>query len=92
HHGMQPWSVRSDYTTYKSRFGPKYTTAPNFHGITPRRAIQFGMTAAGFGVAAGIFAVFFFAEVPKMRKDVMQKIPVLGDYFQEEIAPEDNPF
>jgi len=27
---------------------------------------------AGFGVAAGIFALFFFSDVPKVRKDIMQ--------------------
>jgi len=47
---------------------------------------------AGFGVAAGIFALFFFAEVPRFRKDIVEKIPVVGDYFHVEIAPEDNPF
>lgn len=46
----------------------------------------------GFGGVAGIFAIFFFAEVPKVRNDIMLKIPILGDYFRVEIAPEDNPF
>lgn len=47
---------------------------------------------AGFGVVAGIFALFFFDGVPKVKKDIMQKIPLIGDYFVDEIAPEDNPF
>lgn len=48
--------------------------------------------AAGFGGVAGFFALFFFAEVPRVREDIMRKVPVLGDYFVKEIAPEDNPF
>jgi len=90
--GLQPWSVRSPYNTFKSKFAPKYTVAPHFHGISLGRAAQFGTMAAGFGVSAGIFALFFFAEVPTIRKDIMEKIPILGDYFHVEVAPEDNPF
>jgi hypothetical protein len=51
-----------------------------------------GGLAAGFGGAAGFFALFFFAEVPKVREDIMKKIPILGNYFVHEIAPEDNPY
>lgn len=47
---------------------------------------------AGFAGALGITAVFFFAEIPRMSQDVMQNIPILGDYFVKEIPPEDNPF
>jgi hypothetical protein len=50
------------------------------------------MTAGSFGAVAGIFALFFFAEVPKVRTDIMQKVPIIGSYFVVEIAPEDNPF
>lgn len=50
------------------------------------------MTAGGFGAVAGIFALFFFGEVPKVRKDILQNVPILGSYFVREIPPEDNPF
>ncbi|KAK3080030.1 hypothetical protein LTS18_003310, partial [Coniosporium uncinatum] len=65
HHGMHPWTVKPDYKTYKSPHGPKYEAAANFNGINPLRAWRFGKTAAQFGTVAGIFALFFFAEVPK---------------------------
>lgn len=51
-----------------------------------------GVLAGGFGGVAGFFALFFFAEVPRVREDIMKKVPVLGSYFVKEIAPEDNPF
>jgi Ubiquinol-cytochrome-c reductase complex subunit (QCR10) len=54
--------------------------------------MRYGAIAAGFGVAAGSFAIFFFGEIPKVRKDILQKVPVIGDYFIREIPPEDNPF
>ena len=69
-----------------------YKIAPNFHGISLNRLVKFGITAAGFGGVAGVFALFFFGEVPKVRNDILSKVPVIGDYFVREIAPEDNPF
>ena len=30
-----------------------------------------GLTAGAFGAAAGFFAIFFFADVPRVRKDIM---------------------
>lgn len=51
-----------------------------------------GGIAAGFGATAGIFALFFFGEIPKIRKDILTKLPVVGDYFIREVPPEDNPF
>jgi hypothetical protein len=51
-----------------------------------------GTLAAGFGGVAGFFALFFFAEVPRVRNDIMLKIPILGDYFIVDVPPEDNPF
>ncbi|EOD42967.1 putative cytochrome b-c1 complex subunit 10 protein [Neofusicoccum parvum UCRNP2] len=85
--GMQPWAVRPGYSTYKSPFGPKPASADDM--FPPASS---GTTAAGFGVAAGVFALFFFAEVPRVREDVTKKIPGLHDYFDVKIAPEDNPF
>ena len=47
---------------------------------------------AGFAGVAGIFALFFFDGVPKVRKDILQKIPFIGDFWVHEVPPEDNPF
>lgn len=49
-------------------------------------------TAALFGGVAGFAALFFFAEVPKVRHDIMMNIPIIGDYYVKSVAPEDNPF
>ncbi|KAF1970123.1 hypothetical protein BU23DRAFT_474948 [Bimuria novae-zelandiae CBS 107.79] len=86
------FSMRSPYQAYKSPFGPQYVIPRNYHGITVNHLIKYGGLAAGFGGVAGFFALFFFAEVPRVRKDIMQKVPILGDYFIQEIPPEDNPF
>lgn len=51
-----------------------------------------GVTAGYFGAATGLFVFFMFAEIPRVRKDIAEKIPILGQWFKEEIAPEDSPF
>lgn len=61
-------------------------------GMSLSKSIRYGSILAGFGVSAGIFALFFFGEIPKVRHDILQKMPLIGDYFVREIPPEDNPF
>lgn len=61
-------------------------------GMSVGKAIRYGTIASGFGVAAGVFALFFFGEVPKVRNDILSKIPIVGDFWVREVPPEDNPF
>ncbi|KAI4287181.1 MAG: hypothetical protein L6R35_003559, partial [Caloplaca aegaea] len=49
-----------------------------------------GITAGSFGIVGAVFVLQFFADVPKVRTDIMQKLPVVGDYFIREIPPSDN--
>ncbi|CZT06487.1 uncharacterized protein RAG0_12194 [Rhynchosporium agropyri] len=49
-----------------------------------------GMTLGAFGGVAGVFAVFFFAEIPKVRNDIMVNVPFIGKHFIKEIPPSDN--
>ncbi|KAI9720170.1 MAG: hypothetical protein M1812_002988 [Candelaria pacifica] len=90
--GIQTWSERPDYKTYKSPYGPKYEVPSNFHGVTLGRAMRFGMTAGAFGGVFGIFALFFFGDVPRIKRDILEKVPGIGNYFHKEIPPSDNPF
>jgi len=92
HHGVQTWTQLPAYKSYKSPYGPNYKIPYNFHGIDVTKATRFGVTAASFGAVAGFFALYFFSEVPKVRKDIMQKLPLIGDSFIREIPPSDNPF
>lgn len=40
--------------------------------LTDEWSTHSGITAGMFGVSAGIFALFFFSDVPKVRKDILQ--------------------
>ena len=49
-----------------------------------------GTLAASFGVFAGTAALFMLGEVPRVRRDILQRIPGLDTYYDRRIAPEDN--
>lgn len=85
-------AARPSYGTYKSPYGPKYQIPSNVSGWTLKRATGLGMTLGAFGGVAGIFALFFFSDIPRVRKDIMQKVPFIGEHFVKEIPPSDNPF
>ncbi|KAF1990084.1 hypothetical protein K402DRAFT_418170 [Aulographum hederae CBS 113979] len=88
----QPFTVRRGIQTYKSPHGPAYKIATHVGGLDLTQGIRYGTTAATFGVVALIGLLTFFAEIPTVSRDIMQKIPILGPYFVNEIPPEDNPF
>ncbi|KAL8702592.1 MAG: hypothetical protein Q9201_004224 [Fulgogasparrea decipioides] len=105
HHGVGTWTQKPDYKAYKSPYGPNYKVQPNFHGISPGRALKLpaddamawadlnfhsGITAGSFSLVGATMLLYFFSEVPKVRTDIMQKIPLVGDYYIKEIPPEDN--
>ena len=45
-----------------------------------------------FGITAGLGLLLFFDEVPRVRKDILKNVPIVGGYFVRETPPEDNPF
>ncbi|TVY31437.1 hypothetical protein LOCC1_G008686, partial [Lachnellula occidentalis] len=90
--GVLPATGPRSYTSYKSPYGPKYSFQPNLNGITLKSATRLGMTLGAFGGVAGVFALFFFSDIPKVRNDIMIKLPVIGDHFVKEIPASDNPF
>ncbi|KAI9839323.1 MAG: hypothetical protein M1819_003318 [Sarea resinae] len=90
--GITPPVSQPSYPTYQSPFGPKIKTQPHFHGFGPTQALRLGITGASFAGVAGIFALYFFSDVPRVRRDIMQKLPLIGEHFIREIPPSDNPF
>lgn len=49
-----------------------------------------GYIAGTFGVSAGVAALFFLGEVPRVRRDILQQFPFFDQYFDRRLAPEDN--
>ncbi|KAI0841344.1 ubiquinol-cytochrome-c reductase complex subunit-domain-containing protein [Hypoxylon sp. FL0890] len=80
------------YPAYKSPYGPKYHYQPNIAGWTPKQIARLGLTAGAWG-GVGLFAVIYYASgIPRVQRDILQKIPFIGGYFVREIPPSDNPF
>ncbi|KAK5172781.1 uncharacterized protein LTR77_002901 [Saxophila tyrrhenica] len=50
------------------------------------------MISGAFAVAAGTGVLLLFDAVPKVQRDILQKVPIIGPYFVHEVPPEDNPF
>jgi hypothetical protein len=44
------------------------------------------------GAAAVVALLLFAEEIPTVRRDIFQKIPIIGDYWVKTVPPEDNPF
>jgi hypothetical protein len=47
---------------------------------------------AGFGVATVIALALFMEDIPSVRKDIFVNLPIVGQYWDRTVAPEDNPF
>lgn len=49
-----------------------------------------GAKSAAFGGALGFAVLFYASGMPRVRKDILQKIPLIGGLFVTEIHPADN--
>ncbi|KAL2129632.1 hypothetical protein VTI74DRAFT_7513 [Chaetomium olivicolor] len=87
-----PSRMAPAYPTYKSPYGPKYYYQSHIAGITQKTLINTGVKAGMFGGVA-LFAVIFYASgIPRIQKDILQKVPFIGKRFIHEIPASDNPF
>ncbi|EMR64160.1 hypothetical protein MGN70_003149 [Eutypa lata] len=78
------------YSTYKSPYGPKYHFQPNVAGFTFKQLTRFGINSGAFGGVA-LFAVIFYASgIPRVERDILQKVPFIGGNFVHEVPASDN--
>ncbi|KAF7549023.1 hypothetical protein G7046_g8476 [Stylonectria norvegica] len=77
---------------FKSNYGPKYQYQPNFAGFTAKQALRVGTRTAFYGAPAVVAALLFTSGIPRVQRDILQKIPVIGGYFVKEVIPSDSPF
>ncbi|QLI65600.1 uncharacterized protein G6M90_00g019110 [Metarhizium brunneum] len=94
---------------FKSAYGPKYVPdvsndadldegteykfQPNINGWNQTSLLRTGVRSASFGGAAVVGLLLYVSGIPRVQRDVLQKIPFVGSYFvQPEVHPQDNPF
>ncbi|KAF4995818.1 hypothetical protein FGRMN_4880 [Fusarium graminum] len=75
---------------FKSAYGPKYHAQPNVAGFTAQSAFRIGSRLAMYGAPAGVAVLLFANGIPRVQRDILQKIPILGSYFHKDVHPADN--
>ncbi|KID97897.1 Alpha-1,2 glucosyltransferase alg-10, partial [Metarhizium majus ARSEF 297] len=76
---------------FKSAYGPKYKFQPNIKGWNQTSLLRTGVRSASFGGAAVVGLLLYVSGIPRVQRDVLQKIPIVGRYFvQPEVHPQDN--
>ncbi|RCI10634.1 hypothetical protein L249_4466 [Ophiocordyceps polyrhachis-furcata BCC 54312] len=85
--------ITSHAANFKSAYGPKYQHQANIHGWNKTALMRIGIRAGMYGGAAGVAALLFVSGIPRVRTDIMERIPFVGHFFVKEPAnPADNPF
>ncbi|RGP74236.1 alpha-1,2 glucosyltransferase alg10 [Fusarium longipes] len=75
---------------FKSNYGPKYHAQPNLAGYTAQSAFRIASRLAMYGAPAAVGVLLFANGIPRVQRDILQKIPFLGGFFRKEIHPADN--
>ncbi|KAG6006981.1 hypothetical protein E4U21_006501 [Claviceps maximensis] len=76
---------------FKSAYGPKYAFQPNLKGWNKTTMFRTGLRSAPFGGAVVVGLLFYVSGIPRVKEDILQKIPFAGRYFvKAEIHPQDN--
>ncbi|CAG8803015.1 6166_t:CDS:2 [Dentiscutata erythropus] len=52
--------------------------------LTPERARLWSTAIVGFGVVTGGALLFIGERIPRVRQDILQKIPIMGNYWSTE--------
>ncbi|ESK92889.1 hypothetical protein Moror_9092 [Moniliophthora roreri MCA 2997] len=68
--------------------------------IQPRTPVQHTLSVASrwapslgmWGAGAGAAAVLFLSVTPLFKREVLIKVPVLGNYFEDKTPASDKPF
>ncbi|KAI1470562.1 ubiquinol-cytochrome-c reductase complex subunit-domain-containing protein [Daldinia caldariorum] len=84
--------VLREYPSYKSPYGPKYHYQPHVGGYTFKQIARLGLRASAFGGVALFGVIYYASGIPRVKKDILQKIPFLGGYFIDHVPASDNPF
>ncbi|KAK9236026.1 cytochrome b-c1 complex subunit 10 [Lipomyces kononenkoae] len=64
----------------------------SFLGFTPQVVTRWVPIFGVWGGALGVGALFFLEPIPRVRNVILQKIPILGSYWNRPVDPNDSPF
>lgn len=71
----------------------RYQYQPNIGGWNRTAILRVSVRLGLYGGAAGVAALLFTSGIPRIRVDIMERIPFVGHFFvKEPVDPADNPF
>ncbi|KAI8973518.1 ubiquinol-cytochrome-c reductase complex subunit-domain-containing protein [Mycotypha africana] len=59
----------------------RFVSTPHLAFITPEKLWRVAPSLATWGAGTGAAVLLFGSDVPIMKKDVLTKIPVIGNYW-----------
>ncbi|KAF8509548.1 cytochrome b-c1 complex subunit 10, partial [Gautieria morchelliformis] len=60
--------------------------------VTPQSLKRWGPSLALWGIGAGLYATYFLSVTPLVKRELLTKIPIVGNYYADKIPAEDKPF
>ncbi|KAG2183623.1 hypothetical protein INT43_006631 [Umbelopsis isabellina] len=63
---------------------PKIVTVPHFGFITAEKLVRIAPNAAVWGAAAGAAVLLLGSDIPIIKRDILSKVPVVGNYWAVE--------
>ncbi|KAG9286539.1 hypothetical protein G9A89_014705 [Geosiphon pyriformis] len=61
---------------------PRVKIQPHVFGITPEKARRWAPSVIGFGASTGVLVALFAEAIPRFRRDVLERVPVVGEYWK----------
>ncbi|KAI5862023.1 ubiquinol-cytochrome-c reductase complex subunit-domain-containing protein [Durotheca rogersii] len=65
----------------------RYHYQPNLSGWTFKQAVSFGFKSGAFGGVALVGVLFYASGIPRVKRDILEKIPLIGGYFAPKEIP-----
>merc|ERR1711964_151563 len=80
--GIHTMSQPAKTTAQGARFSPTFRHAKiNVTGITPSTFAKWAPVLAVWGVGAGAAVVLLASDIPRFKRDVLDKVPVVREYL-----------
>lgn len=65
---------------------------PHLGFLTVERLVLWSPSLMMWGATATIGALLFAEGIPKVRRDILERLPAVGEYWDRPVDPHDSPF
>ncbi|CEH15058.1 Cytochrome b-c1 complex subunit 10, fungi [Ceraceosorus bombacis] len=85
-------AARSAFRASARAQAVKYSFQPHVGRFAPENVIKWVPSLALWGAGAGAAVTLFLSGVPLFQTDVLKKLPVLKEYYEDKTPDSDKPF